>query len=161
MEAAERGVMELGGCWACAVNFKDARIESSFFRWAVISSWSFLLNIGGTVFLHEIVGLTEVFSYALVLLALLSINFLGCRYYVFSSDQGQEKGFFKQFSGFLGSSVVFRFSEFLVFWFLVEVLGLYYVVVAVCVAGFFFVVKYVFYNKVLFKGASIRQRPSG
>ena len=57
-------------------------------RMAGFSVLSAGINIGVTVILHEVVGLSEEFSFAVAIGTTMTINFLACRYLIF--DAGDE-----------------------------------------------------------------------
>jgi putative flippase GtrA len=120
----------------------------SAFRYLLISGLSFVLNLGLTVALHEVAGLSEELSYAIALVVVLATNFLFLRYYIYPARHGP---FFKQLGLFLASSAVFRGLEYVAFLFGHTLLGLPYVPVLVVVQALSVIAKFLYYGLAVFK----------
>ena len=76
------------------------------------------------------------------------VNFLTCRYFVFNTRTGS---FAAQLGTFLGSSAAFRVLEYLAYWFLLDVFGLWYFIAIWVVMPASFFAKYFFYKLVVFR----------
>jgi len=119
----------------------------SLFRFLQMSGFSFLLNLGLTILLHQVFHFSAELAYAIALLSVLVTNFVVMRWYVFS---GSGQPLARQAVGFLAASTFFRGMEYLAFLLLHSVLTLNYVVAIVLVMGLAFVVKFFFYRQHIF-----------
>ena len=123
------------------------------FRFLQMSGFSFLLNLGLTILLHEVFRLPTELAYAIALLNALVTNFLMMRWYVFSNS-GQP--LVRQASGFVAASMLFRGLEYLAFLLLHTILGVAYILAIVFVMGVAFVAKFFFYRQCVFGARDVR-----
>ncbi len=112
-----------------------------------MSGFSFLLNLGLTILLHQIFHFSAELAYAIALLSVLVTNFVVMRWYVFS---GSGQPLARQAGDFLVASVFFRGIEYLAFLLLHSVLNMNYVAAIVLVMGLAFVAKFFFYRQHVF-----------
>ncbi len=108
----------------------------------MLSVFSFVSTLGLTALFHEVVGIGQQLSFLATLIIVFFLNFLGMRHYV---SQTSNKPIGPQFAGFLGTSLVFRGLEFLLFTALLK-FGLYYLIAVVLVQIAGFVSKFTFYR---------------
>jgi putative flippase GtrA len=132
------------------MKFRPPRTEASV-RYLVMSGISFTLNIGTTATLHEGFGVAPEIAFAIALVLVFTINFIGLRWWVFA---GTDRSLGSQFLGFGVSSLCFRSLEYGGYWVLLRVLAVPYLVAAVATIGVSFVVKYVVYDSWLFSRRS-------
>jgi putative flippase GtrA len=81
-------------------------------RYAQISGLSFAVNLGLTMFLHEICRAPEELAFAVALLVVFLMNFFAMRHYIYDGRGGRAA---RQFTIYTGSAVGFRASEYLAF----------------------------------------------
>ncbi|MEM1176411.1 MAG: hypothetical protein AAGI27_16575 [Pseudomonadota bacterium] len=118
------------------------RVTRAGFRFSMLSIFSFVSTLGLTALFHEVFGIGQQLSFLATLILVFFLNFLGMRYYV---SQTSDQPFINQFVGFLGTSLVFRGLEFLLFTVLLN-FGLHYLVSVVLVQITGFVSKFTFYR---------------
>lgn len=106
-----------------------------FLIWTVIS---FLTNLGITVFFTEVLLFKEHISFAIALVFVFFMNFLGCRFYIFNDSKISWRA---QFTAFFLSTIGFRISEYLTFYLLVRIFHMEYILVFVLVTGVSFCLK--------------------
>lgn len=116
-------------------------------RFVALSGFSFLVNFGTTVFLHEVLRVPAQFAFAIALVAAIVTSFLGMRYFV---CPGQQRGIGRQFVLFVASSSGFRFFEYLTFVILHIGIGFPYRPVVVTTLCASLMVKYPFYKARVF-----------
>ena len=109
---------------------------------------SFLLNLGTTFLLHEALGLSEEFSFAIALALVFTTNFLLLRYYIFATAGGS---FWAQMSKFAMSTVFFRGFEYALFIVLHTWLGVQYLAAVVGILGVSFVLKFIVNKRMVFE----------
>ena len=124
----------------------------AFLRFGQLSGLSFAINLGATVLLHEWLALPTTLAFAMAIVVVLMINFALMRYYVFPAEDVRRPSIIKQGVGFCASSVVFRSLEYVGFYLVHVVVGVYYVLAIAMVSGLSFVAKFVFYQRWLFGG---------
>jgi len=122
-------------------------VAVSMMRFGMLSGLSFVANISITVLLHEGAGFPEELAFAIALVVVFVMNFLGCRLFVFNAQEGDPK---RQFAMFLSSSVIFRLGEYLAFLLIHTLLGLYYIATIIAIKLFFTVIKFFFYRSAVF-----------
>jgi len=103
------------------------------------------LNYGLVEFAH----LDKRLAYALVLCFQVSVNFVMCRIFVFENKV--ETSLAAQFAKFFGGIISFRVLDWVLYSFLVEVVGIYYLLVQIMNVLIFSVAKFLF-ARVLFEG---------
>jgi putative flippase GtrA len=113
----------------------------------VLSGASFALNFGITVGLHQVLGAPEEAAFAVALVTVFVMNFLGMRYFVYP---GEHRSVGKQLMLFAVSSGSFRGLEYLAFLALHTWLHYPYRLVLVVVLGTSFVAKYCYYKVFVF-----------
>jgi putative flippase GtrA len=120
----------------------------SLLRFASAGGASFVINLGGTAFMHELLGVPEEVAFAVALAIAFLVNFLVCRYYVFEGRSGDAR---RQLVEYLLASLCFRGIEYVGFLLLHTIVGIPYVVAIfiVLLCSFFF--KFAFYGKVVFR----------
>jgi putative flippase GtrA len=132
-----------------------AQFRITGFRFAQISGLSFAVNIGVTVFLHEHCGATEELAFATALVVVFLMNLFTMRYYIYNGRSGCSA---TQFTVYLGSAIVFRGSEYIVFLVLHTWLQFDYRLVAVAVTPFSAVLKFFYYRLVFERLATYGKR---
>ena len=80
------------------------------FRFGVMSGLSFIVNVGGTWLLAEVVGLSWELAYAVGLVAVFCMNFMLMRLWVFAEGRGGSAK--RQAGGFLLMTIGFRAMEY-------------------------------------------------
>lgn len=121
---------------------------TTFFRFGLLSALSFGLNFGLTSLLHEVAGLWEPASFAISLVIVSVVNFIGCRHFVFESQEGS-LGW--QILTFYASWLPFRGLEWVLFVVLNEWMGLDYRLAMILVQGTSFAVKFVYFKVAVFR----------
>jgi putative flippase GtrA len=121
---------------------------ASLARFAGLGGISFATNVGLTAFLHELVHLPEEVAFAISLVTVFTMNFLACRYVVFSGRAGDPK---RQLVLYALSSLGFRLGEYLAFLALHTWLGTPYLLAIFVVLGVSFVIKFLYYRFVVFE----------
>src|SRR5262249_3955566 len=89
-------------------------LQFSSIRFVMLTGSSFLLNVGTTVFLSEVVRLPSEVSFLIALVIVFVANFLCLRYWVYGGGE-QVLGFWNQLGSFLASSLSFRAAEYTAF----------------------------------------------
>jgi putative flippase GtrA len=102
------------------------------------SALSFVVNIGLTSFLHEVISMKPMWAYGISLIVLLCINFLLMRYWQ------------KQFVATALTSFGFRVSEWVFFVGLNEFLRVNYLLAMLIVMGISFLLKFFVYDRLIF-----------
>jgi putative flippase GtrA len=120
-------------------------------RYLVFSGISFCLNVGITATLREAFGVSPEIAFAVALVTVFVINFIGLRWWVFA---GTERALAKQFAAFVLSSLCFRGLEYCAYLVLLRAFDVPYLIAVVATIGVSFVVKYVVYGSWLFSRTS-------
>jgi putative flippase GtrA len=129
-------------------------------RMAGVGILSVLVNICVTTILHKVAGLQEEHAYLIGLAAVLVMNFLACRYVIFSGSKGNIR---RQAVGFLVSSTAFRGVEYGCFLALHSLMGVHYIISIVAISIVSFLAKFFFFGRVVFRtnaDESAAARPS-
>ena len=113
----------------------------------MMTGTSFGANIGLTVFFHEYLGLTETTSFGVTLFIVFLSNFFLMRYYVYGASNTSPR---RQFSLYLASSLGFRGLEYVSFLVVHTLLNIQYIIGIVGVLGGSFLVKFIWYRKIVF-----------
>jgi putative flippase GtrA len=116
-------------------------------RMAGVGILSVLVNICVTTILHEVAGWREEYAYLIGLAAVLVMNFLACRYVIFSGSKGNIR---RQAVGFLVSSSAFRGVEYGCFLALHSFMGVHYIISIVAISSVSFLAKFFFFSRVVF-----------
>ena len=125
-------------------------------RYIVMSGFSFSLNVGLTVALHETIGLAEEAACLTALVTVFVINFFGQRHFVFQAQRGDAK---RQVIRFCITSWTCRSAEYLGFLLLHSLLGEQYVLALLFVLIVSFCFKYAIFKAMVFQPtAHFRQR---
>lgn len=127
-----------------------AALETTSFRWGVNTVASFIVNLGVTAGLHEVLSVRAEIAYAAGLLTVFLMNFGFFRYYVFV--QPEPMPIRRQFAAYTASAIGFRVSEYLGFLVLHTMLGVHYIITMFVVQGATFVMKFFFYGRLVFRG---------
>lgn len=111
-------------------------------RFGLSSLASATVSLGLPALLHEVFGVEQKTAVAISQTSVLLLNFLMIRLFVFRSQgrAGRDLGYY------VGSTVVFRGSEYVLFLALFELVGMYYLVALVLTLGTSTVVKFVWYR---------------
>lgn len=120
----------------------------SLFRFVQVSGLSFVVNIGLTVFLHEVCLLAEEIAYAVALVVVFLMNFFLLRHYIYEGAQGP---LVQQFAAFGVSSLGFRAGEYVMFLALHSGVGLDYRAVVIGISLVSSCAKFLFYGFVFRK----------
>lgn len=132
------------------MNHRPPRTGTSL-RYLVFSGVSFCLNLGTTATLHEAFGVAPEVAFAIALVLVFIVNFIGLRWWIFA---GTERPLGSQFVAFGLSSLVFRALEYAGYLVLLRALGLPYLIAAIATIGVSFVAKYIVYDTWLFSRTS-------
>jgi len=116
-------------------------------RMVGVGIFSVLVNICVTTILHEALGVPEEHAYLIGLATVLVMNFLACRYVIFSDSKGDIR---RQAVGFLISSMAFRGAEYGCFLVLHSLMGVHYIIGIVAISGVSFLAKFFFFGRVVF-----------
>jgi putative flippase GtrA len=116
-------------------------------RFLGLGGVSFATNVGLTVVLKEWVGLIPEVALAISIVVVFTINFLACRYFVFDA---RLQDFRQQLFRFALASGGFRGAEYLAFVVCHRFFGVQYVVALVGILVVSMMVKFVFYQRVVF-----------
>ncbi len=81
-------------------------------RYAQISCLSFAVNLGLTVFLHEVLGVAEEAAVACALVVVFVMNFVAMRVYIYHA---RHTALWQQFLAYSGSALAFRAVEYTAF----------------------------------------------
>lgn len=123
-----------------------------------MSALSFAVNLGLTVFLHEVVRAPAEAAYAAALVVVFVMNFMISRHMVFRAASGDPV---RQGVVFLVSALSFRGVEYLLFLLLHTVLGVWYVAAVIGISVPMTLVKFVFHGKVVFVPAKADHETDG
>jgi len=123
--------------------------SGKFIRFLAAGLPSFLLAIPFNILLVELIRMPKVPAYCLVLLMQITINFFMLRKFTFSESTTSSVK--RKFSLFMSGIIVFRVLDALLYAFLVQTLGLYYLIAQLLNVGLFSIAKY-FYSKAVFEG---------
>jgi putative flippase GtrA len=113
----------------------------------MVSAGSFLLNLGLTATLHELLGVREETAFAVALATVFVTNFLCLRYFVFRAG---EASLTRQMTLFGLSTLGFRGLEYVFFLGLHTWLGVFYPVAIVVTLVTSLLVKYVWFKRIIF-----------
>jgi len=116
-------------------------ITGSGIRYVIQSLISAAGNLGITAALHEGFSVAEEIAYAVALVCVFAINFLGFRYFVYP---GRHRPVAKQLAAFFLSSIGFRLTEYVSF--VILIWWIPYQLAIVLILGVSFVTKFVFYR---------------
>jgi putative flippase GtrA len=125
------------------------KLLAKFRGYLTVSALSFVINIGLTSFLHQVINMKPMWAYGISLIVLLCINFLLMRYWVYRKHL-QPGTLQKQFIATGITSIGFRLSEWLFFVGLNEFFRLYYLVAMFIVMCTSFIVKFFVYDTLIF-----------
>jgi putative flippase GtrA len=123
-------------------------VKRSFLRFLVLSGLSFVVNLGLTVGLHELLAVPERWSFVIALVTVFTMNFLLLRHFVYDGQQGSIAG---QLAGYTASAGAFRLLEYLAFLVLLGWLDADYRLVVVGVLAVSAILKFLTY-RFLFEG---------
>jgi putative flippase GtrA len=120
---------------------------SAGLRFALLGAFSFSVNFGLTVLLHEVVGVREEIAFAVALALTTVMNFFAMRIFVYPGREGR---ILAQFGLFVVSSLGFRSLEYALFLVFHTWLGLPYKLVLIATLVTTFVTKFFYYGAVVF-----------
>lgn len=118
-------------------------------RFIAVSAVGFPLNLAVTVFVHEVLGASEEFAFAVALAVVFLFNFAACRYVIFRATSGDPR---RQLFRYALYSAVFRLAEYVAFLLVRSVFDTQYLLAALLVLGVSFLLKFRFYGDVVFTG---------
>ena len=118
-----------------------------FLRYTIVGGLSFSLNIGLTMFLHEIFGVAEQIAFAIALVTVFIINFVLARQVIFNADGL----IYPQFIRFIGTSIVVRGGEYVLFLTLLSLTDVNYIIIVTFVSIISFILKFFVYKILVFK----------
>lgn len=125
----------------------DSSTLDRFLRFVVIGAVLVPCNLGLTAALHEIGGLPEETAFGIALLALFVAGFAANRHVVFEASGGRVD---RQLPLYLAASVAFRGLQFVSFLVVHTWLGAPYLAAIMGVLGFWLVVKFVVFRRLVF-----------
>jgi putative flippase GtrA len=121
-------------------------LGSQVVRFGLLSVFSFSLNLGLTLLLHEVLGVRKEVAFGAALATLLVLNFLALRYLVY---QPQRPGpWLRQIAFYLPSAFGFRGGEWVAFVLFQRLTTIDYRLVIVLVLGCSMLAKFFFYRGV-------------
>ena len=119
------------------------KLTQSLFRYAHLTVFSFVLNVGSTIFLHEVAGVSEELAFAVALTLVFCTNFFIMRNYVYEGASGSLR---RQFVIYALSAASFRSTEYLAFLLLHTWRGFDYRLVVIGVLSTSTLVKFFYYR---------------
>lgn len=131
-----------------------------FVRFGLTSGLSFMINLGLTALLHEVVALSEEWAFAISLASVFLMNFLLLRHYVFDASSGDPR---RQIALTAISSATFRGMEYLGFLLVHTMMSVHYLLAVGLVLGVSFLLKFFYYGNVVFanRGHGAASRSTG
>ena len=116
-------------------------------RMAAVTVLSYTINVGLTTLLHEALGIAPEFAFAVGMASVTVLNFCAFRYVIFDASDGDPR---RQFVRFIGSALLFRVTDYLLFIVVHTIAGVQYFVAinAILVVSFF--AKFFFFRSVVF-----------
>ncbi len=121
----------------------------SAIRYVRVSILSLAVNIGLTMFLHEVCYAPEELAFAVALIIVFLMNFVAMRHYIYDGRSGQAG---RQFIIYTGSALAFRGTEYFAFLTLHSWLRFDYRFVIIVVAAFSACAKFFYYRFVFENG---------
>lgn len=118
-----------------------------FFKFFAYGIPAFALAVPFNYALVKWLGLRESGAYAIVLVFQVSINFILCRWFVF--DPHRDKTVRRQFLEFMASILAFRVGDWILYWYLVEKIGWYFLAVQVGNVFVFGLLKFLVSKKIM------------
>ena len=139
--------------WAARAGFSRARIVT-LCKFMAVGLPAFLLAVPLNYLLVERAHFAKPLAYALVMALQVSINFFMCRAFVF--ERSDRRSLWVEFGSFFGGIMLFRLADWVVYVFLVNVVGLYYLAVQLVNVAVFALLKFLFSEWVFLR----KDRPS-
>lgn len=121
----------------------------TFIRFLLSGLPSFLIAIPLNIFLVELIDLPKILAYCLVLLLQITLNFFMLQRFTFRCDQQQSS--LRKFRHFMLGIIIFRILDAMLYAFLVQRLGLYYILAQILNVGLFSIAKFLF-SQYVFEG---------
>ena len=115
--------------------------------YALLSAVSFILNLGLTALLHEVVGLSSFVAVPIAMIVITFFNFCTLKLFIFDQSNGKWR---HQLAGFIASIAGFRGVEYLCFTLFHGLFALPYLPVYSAILLASAVCKFVFLRSVLF-----------
>lgn len=119
-----------------------------FTRYVIITGLSFVINLGLTVLLTEVLTFPEEVSYAVALATVFIMNFFFMRYYIYISLEDSAK---RQFMLYALSAIGFRGLEYISFLMIHTWLGVQYAIAVIEIQVFSGLVKFFYYKVAVFR----------
>jgi len=117
-------------------------------RFGLVGVVVFGVSLGLTALLHELLGMSEELAFGITLVVVLLGGFAANRYVVFDASGGDAR---RQGAHYAAAALSFRGLQYLSFLALHTWLGVPYVPAIIVVLGFWFLIKYAYYGKRVFK----------
>jgi putative flippase GtrA len=127
------------------------------FRFVLLSGLSFALNYGLTVGLHEYAGFAPDVAFAIALAAVFVVNFFVMRFYVYRATAASLRS---QLPRYVVSAILFRIVQQRLFAWIHMHDWLPYKVNVVVVLALFTIVKFFFWDRVVFKSPNRVEMPT-
>lgn len=124
-------------------------IPVKFRQFACLSAFSFIMQLAGTAFFHEIMGIREEAAYGMTLALVFLVNFSVMRYWIYKGSR-RNRAFASQFFLTVITSVIFRIIEFCIFLVLFHQFGLYYLLAIGIGISLSFLLKFLVYHFIVF-----------
>lgn len=121
----------------------------TFLRFLLSGLPSFLIAIPLNIFLVELLHLHKVLAYSLLLVLQITLNFFMLRRFTFRTAPGPSM--LRKFSHFMIGIIIFRILDAALYAFLVQRLGLYYLLAQILNVGLFSIAKFLF-SQYVFEG---------
>jgi len=102
---------------------KQSTASVQLIRYLVATALSFVLNLGLTSLMHEVMLLSEELSFGIALIVVMVNNFVMLRYYVFTA---REQRILTQATAYVASSIGFRGAEYALFIIMHQAMGVHY-----------------------------------
>jgi len=121
-------------------------------RFLAATALLFATNLGLTVLLHELLGLSERLAFAIALATAFGLGFLLMRHFIYRAASGSLT---RQFLLYAPSAAAFRGAEYLTFLLLSTFTSLDYRLLVVLVLGTTFISKFFYYGAAVFRSAPV------
>lgn len=134
--------------------------QSAKIRYLLQSGTIFALNLAVMVALHEWLGVSKNFAFAIAILTVIATGFLSLKYFVYQAPGGNIG---REFLAYLPSVGMFALLQYLIFITLHDTAGVDYRIANICAQGTTFVSKFFFYRAFVFRrsGESITRSAPG
>ena len=121
--------------------------SSKFFKYSLGGVINYFLKIGLTYFLTEILTLYYLLSYSITLVVVILYSFVYNMFITFNKTNDK----LSKFIIYIIVLVIFGVIDLLLVKFFTQILGVYYILSIIIITTFIFLLKYLVFNKIVFK----------